>query len=587
MIGVIVLTITLVACMENGDKTKYVYFVTNGGEPVETIKFNDTFDSADLDELEPIKENHDFISWHTDGRLSDELIVSGTLDETTTLYAKWLEVTQSLIITITFDTLGGNVIESITSNEPFNANELNHIKPEKQGFTFVSWHTDSSLSDLSIASGKYNESTKFYAKWEDDVDNLERLSNFKSINDYQKDEFQYSGLPSVGNLDVLVIPVEINGQSFPSDYLSQLEIAFNGTSEQTGWESVSTYYDKSSFGNLNLNFDIVPKYTTSKNRQYYENYNDSGDQKAILEVVEGVDSRIDFSNYDFNNDGLIDSVIFIYSVDMTIYSADPWWAWVYTPEEELSDNQPYLDGMELGYYMWASFHFMFEELNADVITNTETYIHEMGHLFGLADYYSESHEYGKLGGFDMMDFNIGDHGPLNKLLLGWESPFVVNKGTYNVNLDSYASYDPGGDRVLIIPKSYSTFDNTYGYSEYLVVMYYQPSGLYDAHMEFEMTPGEQGLVIYHVNATLKRSANFWEMFQYENYYLNDKPFIQILEANKANSLPGNSYLTSNAFLKSGGLNLSSFKWHDGSSINIELTVGNLGDNNANFNILVN
>ena len=55
-------------------------------------------------------------------------------------------------------------------------------------------------------------------------------------------------LPSIGNPKMLVIPVNLDKYNKKDSLLNEIEIAFNGTSEQTGYESVKTYsYRKSNF----------------------------------------------------------------------------------------------------------------------------------------------------------------------------------------------------------------------------------------------------------------------------------------------------------------------------------------------------
>ena len=44
------------------------------------------------------------------------------------------------------------------------------------------------------------------------------------------------GLPSIGNPNVLVIPVEFTDCKAPSSMVEDLKTAFFGTSEQTGWK---------------------------------------------------------------------------------------------------------------------------------------------------------------------------------------------------------------------------------------------------------------------------------------------------------------------------------------------------------------
>ena len=76
-----------------------------------------------------------------------------------------------------------------------------------------------------------------------------------------------------------------------------------------------------------------------------------------------------------------------------------------------------------------------------IIVDAHTFIHETGHLLGLDDYYDYNDYRGAKGGLygaDMMDNNIGDHGSVNKLLLGWIEPTVVcGAGEINIDLLSF------------------------------------------------------------------------------------------------------------------------------------------------------
>src|SRR5690554_1052975 len=217
---------------------------------------------------------------------------------------------------------------------------------------------------------------------------LETLSKRQSINEYEVSQFGMSGLPSTGTYDVLVVPVEIQNVPFEASYKTKLENVFNGTSLDTGWESVASYYYKSSFGLLDLNFDILDKHITSNAKAFYEGKGQDGDQYVILDALTALDSTIDFSKYDSNNDGVIDSIIFIYSTDYN-YDVDPWWAWVYVSNPTIVGSVSELDGKNFEYYFWASYEFINDSLpgNDDLILNSETYIHELGHLMGIVDFY--------------------------------------------------------------------------------------------------------------------------------------------------------------------------------------------------------
>ncbi|WP_264229751.1 InlB B-repeat-containing protein [Acholeplasma laidlawii] len=412
---------------------------------------------------------------------------------------------------------------------------------------------------------------------------LETLSKRQSINEYEVSQFGMSGLPSTGTYDVLVVPVEIQNVPFEASYKTKLDKVFNGTSLDTGWESVASYYYKSSFGLLDLNFDILDKHITSNVKSYYEGKGQDGDQHAILDALTALDSTIDFSKYDSNNDGVIDSIIFIYSTDYN-YDVNPWWAWVYVSNPDIVGSVSELDGKNFEYYFWASYDFMNDALpgNSDLILNSETYIHELGHLMGIVDFYpyEGNNQYGPMGGFDMMDANAGDHGPFNKLVFGWLQPLIAQKGTYQVTLDSYSTDTDGLNNTLLIPFNTSDLNDGNAFDEYLLVMFYTPNGLYSAHSGLEYIPSNAGIVVYHIDARLTSNPVFWG-----EYFINDNEgsssFInQILEADKNNSIPGNGSIKQSDLLTSGTLNLNTYSWNQGGKINVSLTVASLFNNSS-------
>ena len=404
-----------------------------------------------------------------------------------------------------------------------------------------------------------------------DVIELNSLSKQQSINEYEKATFGKSGLPSTGAYDVLVVPIEISSHPFPSNYKSQIELTFNGTSEQTGWESVSSFYKKSSYGLLDLNFVVLDKYTTANPNTYYEGIADrGGDQYAIKEALLALDPTINFSNYDSNQDGVIDSIVFIFSMQYN-YDVDPWWAWVYAAKHGEAANSTF-DNVSFEYYMWASYYFLEDDLPGgyNPSTNAETYIHELGHLMGLIDYYSFTLDYGPTGGFDMMDYNAGDHGPASKVILGWLQPMIAVEGTYEVSLEAYALDTDGLGSAIVIPYNSSDLADGNAFDEYIIIMYYTPEGLYDAHLDASYVLDQAGLVIYHVDARLYERSDFWENYFLYNNDGDSDFFLEILEADKNNSIPGNTTFSLSDMLVSGQLDLSSYTWHQGGSMNVSI-----------------
>ena len=414
---------------------------------------------------------------------------------------------------------------------------------------------------------------------------LTTLSTRQTINQYEVSTFGISGLPSIGTYDVLVIPVEIKDHPFEDDYLSNLNLVFNGNSVETGWESVSSFYMKSSFGALNLTFDIAPKYTTSQNKAYYEGFNDEGDQYAIVEALNGLNAQIDYSQYDSNNDGTIDSVIFIYSAQYD-YDINPWWAWVYSAQYGQASSLSKLDGKDFDYYFWAGYHFLEDNLPglSELVVNAETYIHELGHLMGMPDLYpySDTLQFGPVGGFDMMDFNAGDHGPFNKLVFGWLQPLVATTGTHQVTLDAYSTDNDGLNNTLLIPYNVNDLSDGNAFDEYLLIMFYTPNGLYNGHLNGDYVLDNAGIVIYHIDARMNTNNSYWREYFKNDNSSNSNFIVELLEADFNNSLPTTSDngISQSDILNSGSINLSSYLWNQGGAINVSIEIAQAFNNSS-------
>lgn len=344
-------------------------------------------------------------------------------------------------------------------------------------------------------------------------------------------------IPSTGAYSLLVIPVQFSDKPISDEQMDRLGKAFNGTSEDTGWESVNSYYKKSSYGKLDMTFDVQKPFVTDKNYKYYEDYSGkitvdgetitkTGDILLLELALAYYAQSLDLTKYDTDNDGIIDAVYLIYSAPVTYDSeanADSiYWAYVTTYPTE---TQKY-DGLEVGYYLFAGFDFMDEHTGNSNDTYlgqegytpykglkimSETYIHETGHLLGLDDYYDYEDAKGSgegLGGADMMDYNVGDHNAYSKLILGWVDPTVITT-TQTVTINAFES---SGQFLMVL----LDYDGTY-FSEYLLIDLYANTGLnslgasqQNSLLYYDSTTkvgAEYGVRIYHISSSIKTPYN--------------------------------------------------------------------------------
>lgn len=405
------------------------------------------------------------------------------------------------------------------------------------------------------------------------------------------------GLPSIGEPKVLVIPIEFTNKLASKDMVPNLNKAFFGTSMDTGWESLQSYYYKSSYGKLNIQGTVLEPFNTGYTVEYYENlqkqyikdldayynyetdtYPDPVEYKILKSALEYYDDQINYDDYDYNKDGYIDSIYLVYTEEYNYDEESLWWAFT---NEYYTDDYEYYDNVEADFYTFLSYEFLFEQFhNKTINLNTETIIHETGHLLGLDDYYDYDETTGPkggIGGSDMMDYNIGDHNAYSKLLLGWISPYIVNGENANIDL---TPFQKNGDVVIIFKEWKNTF-----FDEYLIIDFFTPDGLNQASSgEFGMFT-KSGIRIYHVNSTLNSPSDCYSIFEltlYNNSYTS-KRLISLIEADGKNDINQNQY-SSDSDLFYVGDSYTPLKWQDNTSCGFTITVNSLSNEIANITI---
>jgi len=389
--------------------------------------------------------------------------------------------------------------------------------------------------------------------------------------DYASEKFGVSrGLPSKGNSKVLVIPVEFTDAKADTNMRSNLQTAFFGTSEQTGWESLASYYYKSSYGKLNITGTVTEVFNTGNSSVYYQSLYEDGEdfpEYRIMKAALGYfDDKIDYAQYDSDNDGLIDAVYLVYTAEVDFENADYWWAYT---NEYLPDQSEYYDQKESDFYIFMGYDFFFETpASGKTLTlNCETVIHETGHMLGIDDYYDYDRDKGPAGGIgggDMMDYNVGDHNAFTKLLLGWVDPYVAN---YDCTI-TLSSFGKSGDCVMICKNDQNPF------AEYFIIDYYTPDGLN------AMAAGSSGLFsiagirIYHVDATMKNALDedsVWSIYKNNNSDTKNK-LIALVEADGGNDIENDGYSENSDLFGLGKNVVNGLKWNDGTSAGFTVTI---------------
>ena len=393
--------------------------------------------------------------------------------------------------------------------------------------------------------------------------------------------YYLDGSPTTGNVRVLVIPVEFKDVTASSKgyTVDKIDKAFNGASGTTDLYSVKEYYEISSYHQLSLTFDVMDSWFRPQNdSSYYLNATmeyggyeiDCGDQIILNEFLSKYNSTMDFSQYDSDGNGTIDAVVLINT--LTIDSeVTMQWAYRYWNMYSDSNDEYYeYDGVYANDYMWASYQFLYEDENGEFndknAMNTYTFIHEFGHVLGAEDYYDTSYSGNKpMGDFDIMDGMFGDHNAYTKFNYGWLTGARLVTAEQSVTL-SIEDFSKNGDAVIIA----NNWDDDLGaYQEYFIVVYYTNNGINREGGYFD----EEGVVVYHVNASLYREEYEGEIY-YDVYNTNTDASDEYGTVNNLIEIVGNG----SGYVFGVGDSLSSvLKTDGGEKIAYTFTVNSIAD----------
>lgn len=385
-------------------------------------------------------------------------------------------------------------------------------------FTSSSAYSSSSNSSSNssfVSSSVDSSETTSATSISDTGDGYYKASSYTSSFADLKYQAGYVNLDSVGSQNILVIPV--NFTDYPCSALgggcagvkTKIQKTFFGASSDTGWESVASYYSKSSYGNLTLTGTVTDWFTLDKTTTELSETTGYGDQTYyVLRAAVAwykTQSASNLTSFDKNSDGYIDAVWMVYSAPNSFNdsSLDGNLYWAYTFWDYMQDAN--YTSPVANVYGWASYDFMYDGYGTSLV-DCHTYVHEMGHILGLDDYYSyTSGDWGAAGALDMMDYNVLDHNAYSKMAMEWTYPYVIDgtKSSTDITLNPFES---SGDCVII-----NNSWNGSAMDEYLLLEFYTPTGLNYKDSRSGGYPGNglqgftiPGIKIYHIDSRMGR-----------------------------------------------------------------------------------
>ncbi len=245
-----------------------------------------------------------------------------------------------------------------------------------------------------------------------------------------------AAFPTDGTIKSIAILVEFQDLKFTTENANE---AFHNLLNQEGYSengatgSARDYFAANSGGTYIGDFDVYGPYTLDNDCSYYGGNNkygsDSRPQQLAIDAVAKCDADgVDFSQYDYDNDGYIDNVFVYYAGYNEAEGGDDDTVWPH--RYYVYDNTAY-DGKVLYGYACSS------ELRSNsgtTIAGIGTFCHEFSHVLGLADHYdtngSTNGTSDGLGAYDIMSSgnynNDGCTPPMYNALelemVGWCTP---------------------------------------------------------------------------------------------------------------------------------------------------------------------
>lgn len=332
----------------------------------------------------------------------------------------------------------------------------------------------------------------------------------------------------------LIILAEFPNQSFTYDNVRAL---YDRIANEKGYSdhgfngSIRDYFTEQSGGQFSLSFDVAGPVMMSHDYSYYGRNGEARAPEMIREACQGVDSLINFADYDWDGDGEVEEVFVLYAghgqADYDTDNDDLIWPHMYYVNTTgYSFNDFRLDGKKVDVYACSS------ELNGSGgIAGIGTFCHEFSHCMGFPDMYDT----GKAGNYGMGSWDLMDYGSYNgdgytpagysgyeKMVCGWTKPIELTKDTV---INSVRPMSQMGQSYIVY--------NQGNRNECYILTNRQRKG-YDAEI-----PGH-GMLIEHIdydeNVWYYNIVNTTDNNDYASYGVtNDHQRITIFHANNRES----------------------------------------------------
>jgi immune inhibitor A len=278
----------------------------------------------------------------------------------------------------------------------------------------------------------------------------------------------------------------------------------------TGTGTVRDYYREISYSTLDivtvnlpssLNWKTAPQtYTYYVNGNYGFGSYPRNAQKLVEDVVALVNPVVDFSQYDNNGDNYVDALFVIHAGPGAEYTGDPndIWSHKWNTSYPLSVDGVYVYTYSMEPEYWAT--------PGDMTIGV--YAHELGHVFGLPDWYDYGYDSEGIGDWGLMASGSWNgylgNSPAHisaegKRRLGFITPTVITSNVFGLSVPQVETNQTNS--------VFYVWNDGIGNNEYFLIENRQKVG-YDSAL-----PGS-GILIWHVDKNM--SGNDYQCTDHDN-----------------------------------------------------------------------
>lgn len=233
-----------------------------------------------------------------------------------------------------------------------------------------------------------------------------------------------------------VILVSYKDKAFKQTNADMTQWAMGDTYTYNGATgSIHQYFYDQSWGQYDLQIDVIGPVTVSQNASYYGSNDRNGDDEHADELVVeacklAADAGADFSQYDSNNDGKVDWVVILYAGKGEADGGATSTIWPHQYDLSYTNKAFKLNGKTVDHYCCLN------EIDGQTgkRCGIGTFCHEFSHVMGLPDFYATNNaSHRTLNSWDVMDYgpynNNGNTPPnysaYERWFMGWFTPTFI------------------------------------------------------------------------------------------------------------------------------------------------------------------